>query len=160
VRKKRKNSEAITLETGAVDGNNRLLGLAFHETQMPLARAVINGAGKRRGRAPRQTGHNLLLRLAKRKEDTLCFLRDPTVPFTNNQAERDGRMMKLVKRSPAAFGRCKVRWTRAYPLLQPQPPESKAGISSTPYPVTHQTWSNPCAFRESYSVQPGQYQKR
>src|SRR5204862_6359719 len=24
-------------------------GLAFHETQMPLARAVINGAGKRRG---------------------------------------------------------------------------------------------------------------
>jgi transposase len=78
-------------------------GLAFHETQMPLARAVINGAGKRRGRAPRRTGHNLLLRLAKRKEDTLRFLRDPTVPFTNNQAERDGRMMKLRQKISGGF---------------------------------------------------------
>jgi transposase len=78
-------------------------GLAFHETQMPLACAVINGAGKRRGRAPRRTGHNLLLRLAKRKEDTLRFLRDPTVPFTNNQAERDGRMMKLRQKISGGF---------------------------------------------------------
>jgi transposase len=78
-------------------------GLAFHETQMPLARAVIKGAGKRRGRAPRRTGHNLLLRLAKRKEDTLRFLRDPTVPFTNNQAERDGRMMKLRQKISGGF---------------------------------------------------------
>jgi transposase len=78
-------------------------GLAFHETQMPLALAVINGAGKRRGRAPRRTGHNLLLRLAKRKEDTLRFLRDPTVPFTNNQAERDGRMMKLRQKISGGF---------------------------------------------------------
>ena len=78
-------------------------GLAFHETQMPLARAVINGAGKRRGRVPRRTGHNLLLRLAKRKEDTLRFLRDPTVPFTNNQAERDGRMMKLRQKISGGF---------------------------------------------------------
>jgi transposase len=78
-------------------------GLAFHETQMPLVRAVFKGAGKRRGRAPRRTGHNLLLRLAKRKEDTLRFLRDPTVPFTNNQAERDGRMMKLRQKISGGF---------------------------------------------------------
>ena len=32
---------------------------------------------------------------AGRKQDTLRFLRDPTVPFTNNQAERDACMMKL-----------------------------------------------------------------
>jgi hypothetical protein len=64
-------------------------GLAFHETQLPLVRAVIKEGGKRCGRAPRRTGHNLLLRLAKHKEDTLRFLRYPTVPFTNNQAERD-----------------------------------------------------------------------
>jgi transposase len=67
-------------------------GLAFHETQPALAE---KGAGKRRGRAPRRTGRNLLLRLVARKEDTLRFLRDPTVPFTNNEAERDERMMKL-----------------------------------------------------------------
>jgi len=78
-------------------------GLAFHETQLPLVRAVIKGGGKRRGCAPRRTGHNLLLRLAKRKEDTLRFLRDPTVPFTNNQAERDGRMMKLRQKISGGF---------------------------------------------------------
>src|ERR1700679_517560 len=44
-------------------------GLAFHETQLPLVRAVIKAGGKRRGRAPRRTGHNLLLRLAKHKAD-------------------------------------------------------------------------------------------
>jgi transposase len=78
-------------------------GLAFHETQRPLVCAVIKGGGKRRGCAPRRTGHNLLLRLAKRKEDTLRFLRDPTVPFTNNQAERDGRMMKLRQKISGGF---------------------------------------------------------
>ena len=49
-------------------------------------------------RAPLATtkdGRNLLLRLATRKQDTLRYLHDPKVPFTNHQAERDGRMMKL-----------------------------------------------------------------
>ena len=59
--------------------------------------------GPRRGRAPRRTGHNLLLRLATRKQDTLRFLHDPTVPFTNNQAERDGRMMKLRQKISGGF---------------------------------------------------------
>jgi transposase len=76
-------------------------GLAFHETQLPLVRVVIKG--NRRGRAPRRTGHNLLLRLAKRKQDTLRFLRDPTVPFTNNESERDGRMMKLRQKISGGF---------------------------------------------------------
>jgi transposase len=67
-------------------------GLNFHETQPPLE---ARGGEKRRGRAPRRTGHNLLLRFLARREDTLRFLQDPTVPFTNNEAERDGRMMKL-----------------------------------------------------------------
>ena len=78
-------------------------GLVFHEAQAPLARAAMTGTGKRRGRAPRRTGHNLLLRLATRKEDTLRFLHDPTVPFTNNQAERDGRMMKLRQKISGGF---------------------------------------------------------
>jgi transposase len=78
-------------------------GMGFHTTQAPLARAAMKGTGNRRGRAPRRTGHNLLLRLATRKEDTLRFLHDPTVPFTNNQAERDGRMMKLRQKISGGF---------------------------------------------------------
>jgi hypothetical protein len=62
-------------------------GLAFHEAQLPLARAAMKGGGKGRGRAPRRTGHNLLLRLAARKQDTLRFLHDPTVPFPSPDSQ-------------------------------------------------------------------------
>jgi transposase len=74
-------------------------GLAFHEAQP----ALISTARKRRGRAPRRVGHNLLLRLSTRKADVLRFLSDPTVPFTNNLAERDGRMMKLRQKISGGF---------------------------------------------------------
>ena len=75
-------------------------GLAFHEAQPSLA---IKGGGKRRGRVPRRTGHNLLSRFSTRREDTLRFLHDPAVPFTNNEAERDGRMMKLRQKISGGF---------------------------------------------------------
>ena len=78
-------------------------GLAFHEAQPALAAALAKGSRKRRGRPPRRTGHNLLLRLQTRKEDTLRFLANPAVPFTNNQAERDGRMMKLRQKISGGF---------------------------------------------------------
>jgi transposase len=72
-------------------------GLAFHAAQPVLAKA------KRRGRQPRRVGHNLLLRLSTRKLDVLRFLIDPGVPFTNNLAERDGRMMKLRQKISGGF---------------------------------------------------------
>jgi transposase len=74
-------------------------GFAFHEAQP----ALISTARKRRGRVPRRTGHNLLLRLRIRKADVLRFLSDPTVPFTNNLVERDGRMMKLRQKISGGF---------------------------------------------------------
>jgi transposase len=72
-------------------------GLAFHGAQPALAK------NKRRGRPPRRIGHNLLLRLSTRKQDVLRFLTDPRVPFTNNLAERDGRMMKLRQKISGGF---------------------------------------------------------
>jgi transposase len=72
-------------------------GMAFHEGQPALAKT------HRRGRTPRRVGHNLLLRLSIRKQDALRFLTDPRVPFTNNLAERDGRMMKLRQKISGGF---------------------------------------------------------
>jgi transposase len=76
-------------------------GLAFHDAQPSLVRGV--GTGKRRGRPPRRIGHNLLLQLRSRKTDVLCCLTDPRVPFSNNLAERDGRMMKLRQKISGGF---------------------------------------------------------
>ncbi len=75
-------------------------GFSFHEAQPPLVRA---GERKRRGRQRRRVGHNLLLRLSTRKEDVLRFLIEADVPFTNNQAERDGRMMKVKQKISGGF---------------------------------------------------------
>ena len=75
-------------------------GLAYHAALSPL---LPQEKTKRRGRKARRTGHNLLARLYSRKEDTLRFLHDPAVPFTNNQAERDVRMMKLRQKISGGF---------------------------------------------------------
>ena len=73
-------------------------GLAFHRKQPPLPRKI--GA---RGRTPHRPGHNLLIRLHKFKGDVLRFLYDFTVPFTNNEAERDLRMMKVKMKISGGF---------------------------------------------------------
>ena len=77
-------------------------GLAFRETHAPL-RPDIGEGSQPRGRKPRRTGHNLLLRLESRRQDVLRFLADPKVPFTNNQAERDVRMMKVKQKVSGGF---------------------------------------------------------
>ena len=44
-----------------------------------------------------------MLRLSTRKQDVLRFLTDPAVPFANNLAEQDGRMMKLRQKISGGF---------------------------------------------------------
>jgi transposase len=61
------------------------------------------GEGKARSRQPRRVGHNLLLRLSVRNQGVLRCLTDRRAPFTNNLAERDGRMMKLRQKIADGF---------------------------------------------------------
>ncbi|MCG6138235.1 MAG: IS66 family transposase [Nostoc sp. LLA-1] len=72
-------------------------GLDFHFCQIPL-----NLKGNR-GRVKRRIGHNLLLRLQNYVDDVLLFLTELDVPFTNNQAERDLRMMKCKQKISGGF---------------------------------------------------------
>lgn len=51
----------------------------------------------------KRPGHNLLLRLQKFKIETLRFLHNQDVPFTNNLSERDLRMMKLHQKVSGCF---------------------------------------------------------
>jgi transposase len=73
-------------------------GLAFHRKQKPLARPA--GA---RGAIAHRPGHNLLRRLHKFKSDVLRFVYDFAVPFTNNLAEQDLRMMKVKMKISGGF---------------------------------------------------------
>ena len=71
--------------------------MTFHESLPPLRSPGKCGKPKRR------KGHNLALRLHRRADETLRFLADPQVPFTNNEAERDLRMMKLRQKISGGF---------------------------------------------------------
>ncbi len=72
-------------------------GLEYHQSLPPLERK------NNRGKIKRRKGHNLLRRLSNYDEDVLRFLHQSNAPFTNNQAERDIRMMKCKQKISGGF---------------------------------------------------------
>ena len=73
-------------------------GWLFHEQLPPLVKTL-----EPRGKRARRPGFNLLFRLRDFKKDILRFLEDFAVPFTNNQAEQDIRMMKVKMKISGGF---------------------------------------------------------
>jgi len=73
-------------------------GLALHRSLPPFDPSTHSK--KRKKQRP---AHNLLLRFKTFKEATLRFLNDFEVPFTNNLAEQDLRMMKVKVKISGGF---------------------------------------------------------
>ena len=76
---------------------DKILKIAHEENPMPESDA------KKRGRRKKSKVLNLICRLENYKASVCLFLRDLAVPFDNNQAERDIRMVKLKTKVSGCF---------------------------------------------------------
>jgi len=100
-------------ENARAPGSRRVVGeQAELRISLLYSEAILEGYGLnpeperrpgQRGRPARGKALNLLHRLEERAGEILAFLVDAEVPFDNNQAERDLRMMKVREKISGTF---------------------------------------------------------
>ena len=76
---------------------------AILDQGLVLAQAVPRLPTGRRGRKKQSKAKNLLDRLDQYRRETLAFRYDFAVPFDNNLAERELRMMKVQQKISGCF---------------------------------------------------------
>ena len=87
-----------TVVRAAFVSRYRALLAAGHAANPPPARRP-----RQRGRVKQTPARNLLERLWVGQGEVLAFLDDFTIPFDNNQAERDVRMLKVQQKVSGSF---------------------------------------------------------
>lgn len=98
--------EALLDKTSLPEGESQAFLKRYDDI---LAKAVLKeippppaSTGKG-GRKKHHPAYNLWARLMDHKEEVLAFVKDFSVPFTNNQGERDIRMIKVKQKISGCF---------------------------------------------------------
>ena len=101
-----RRSRGLWLEPAEIkrfeDRYDRIILKDMHENPPPVPPTIQNQP-KKRGRKKQTAAKNLLDRFSIYRQEVLAFMHDPKVPFENNLAERDIRMMKVQQKIPGTF---------------------------------------------------------
>lgn len=92
--------EELVIEAGFAE-YDRIVALGWAANPSPASEREEKQPVK--GRKKESPARRMLSRLTQYREETLAFLKDLTVPFANNQAERDQRMVKVQQKISGGF---------------------------------------------------------
>jgi transposase len=97
------NALDLRVLAGLLRRYEKILMEGYQANPPPPAPKKSEHSKRKPGRAKQNPARNLLDRFSQRKQAVLRFLYDFAVPFDNNQAERDLRMMKVQQKVSGCF---------------------------------------------------------